>query len=300
VKPLRIGTRRSRLALVQAEIVCAALAARDVATEIVPMTTSGDEGAAAVSSPQGLKGLWIDTILDALESREIDVAVHSAKDLPAEDEGGFVIAAVPLRTHPLDVLITRAKTLPSGAVVGTSSLRRQSQLLASFPGLKVTAFRGNVDTRLRKLDGGEVDATVLAEAGLVRLGLTHPHARTLSLKQMVPAPGQGCLAIQCRDDDDTALQTLTPLDDPASHRAFDVERSLMWRVGGGCALPLGAFAKIMPKGAVHLTALVATPDGDRVIRVEEEGTDDEAVAGQAASALIAGGAEEILAEVRGT
>jgi hydroxymethylbilane synthase len=300
VKPLRVGTRRSRLALVQAEIVCAALDASGVTTQIVPMTTSGDEGAVAASSPQGLKGLWIDTILDALESGEIDVAVHSAKDLPAEDEGGFAIAAVPLRMHPFDVLITRAKTLPSGAVVGTSSLRRQAQLLASFPGLKVTEFRGNVDTRLRKLNDGEVDATVLAEAGLARLGVTPPHAQTLSLEQMVPAPGQGCLAIQCRDGDDATLETLTPLDDPSSHRAFDVERSLMWRVGGGCALPLGAFARITPEGAVHLTALVATADGDRVIRVEEEGTDDEAVAGEAARALIAGGADEILAEVRGT
>jgi hydroxymethylbilane synthase len=302
VKPLRVGTRRSQLALAQADIVCASLAANGVTTEVVPMATSGDEGTtgAPATSPQGLKGLWIDTILDALESGHIDIAVHSAKDLPAEDEIGFVIAAVPSRPHPFDVLIMRESELPRGAVVGTSSLRRRAQLLASFPGLKVTEFRGNVDTRLRKLADGEVDATILAEAGLARLGIAPPHARTLSLEQMVPAPGQGCLAVQCRDDDDAAIDALTPLDDPVSHLALDVERSLMWRVGGGCALPLGAFAQITPEGLVHLTALVATADGDQVIRVEEEGADGETVAGLAARALIAGGAEEILAEVRGT
>jgi hydroxymethylbilane synthase len=300
VKPLKIGTRRSRLALVQADIVATSLATNGVRSEIVPMTTSGDEGVAVATSPQGLKGLWIDTILDALESGEIDIAVHSAKDLPAEDENGSVIAAVPARLHPFDVIVTRESTLRPGAVVGTSSLRRRAQLLASFPGLSVTEFRGNVDTRLQKLADGEVDATILAEAGLVRLGVSPPYARTLTLEQMVPAPGQGCLAVQCRDDDDAAIDALTSLDDPLSHQAFDVERSLMWRVGGGCALPLGAYAEITPEGLVHLTALVATADGDRVIRVEEEGTDPEAVAGAAARALIAGGAEDILAEVRGT
>lgn len=298
MKPLRIGTRRSRLALVQAEIVAASLATNGITTEIVPMTTSGDEGAVAAASPQGLKGLWIDTILDALESGEIDIAVHSAKDLPAEDAGGFMIAAVPPRTHPFDVLIMRERQLPPGAIVGTSSLRRRAQLLASFPGLKVTDLRGNVDTRLRKLADGEVDATVLAEAGLARLGVTPEHARSLTLEQMVPAPGQGCLALQCRDDDDAAIDALTPLDDALSHQALDVERSLMWRVGGGCALPLGAFAQISPEGTVSLTALVATADGDHVIRVQEQGTDGEAVAGLAARALITEGAEEILAEVR--
>lgn len=300
MKPLRIGTRRSQLALVQAEIVRASLATNGVAAEIVPMTTSGDEGAVVVASPQGLKGLWIDTILDALESGQIDIAVHSAKDLPAEDDEGFVIAAVPRRLHPFDVLITRESRLPPGAIVGTSSLRRRAQLLASFPGLKVTDFRGNVDTRLRKLADGEVDATILAEAGLARLDVSPPYARTLTLEQMVPAPGQGCLAIQCRDDDDAAIDVLAPLDDALAHQALDIERSLMWRVGGGCALPLGAFAEITPEGLVRLTALVATADGDHVIRVEEAGTDGETVAGQAARALIAGGAEEILAEVRGT
>jgi len=300
VKPLKIGTRRSPLALVQAGIVASGLATNGVMTEIVPMATSGDEGAAVAMSPQGMKGLWIDTILDALESGGIDVAVHSAKDLPAEDDDGYVIAAVPPRSHPFDVMVTRENRLRPGALVGTSSLRRRAQLLASFPGLRVIEFRGNVGTRLRKLADGEVDATILAEAGLVRLGIEPAYARTLSLEQMVPAPGQGCLALQCREDDDAAIDALTSLDDPLAHQALDVERSLMWRVGGGCALPLGAYAEITPGGLVRLTALVATADGDHVIRVEEEGTDGEAVAGEAARGLIAEGAEDILAEVRGT
>jgi hydroxymethylbilane synthase len=245
-----------------------------------------------------LKGLWIDTILDALEDGEVDVAVHSAKDLPAEDEDGFVIAAVPERADPLDLLITRDDRLPGGAVIGTSSLRRRAQLLASFPGLEVVDLHGNVDTRLRKLADGEVDAVVLAAAGVARLGIDPPYARTLPLTQMVPAPGQGCLALQCRDDDDEAIAVLRTVDHPVSHVAMDAERSVMWRLGGGCALPLGVFAELHgTPWTVRLAAVIATPDGSRSIRVHEEGPDPEEVASDAAKALIAAGAEEILAEV---
>ena len=299
MSPLRIGTRRSLLALAQADIVAQGLEADGVMTEIVPLSTSGDEGATAERSLQGMKGLWIDRILDALEDGEIDVAVHSAKDLPAEDDEGFTIAAVPAREHPFDVLVTRDGTLPPGALVGTSSLRRRAQLLAAFPGLRVTEFRGNVDTRLRRLANGDVDATVLAEAGLRRLGIEPTHAHVLTPDQMVPAPGQGCLAVQCRDDDQDTVDVLRVLDDAPSHRALDVERSLMWRLGGGCALPLGAYAETSEDGQIKLIALVCTPEGDRLIRVEEVGVDAEAVAQGAAQALIAGGAEEILGEVRG-
>lgn len=296
---LRIGTRRSKLAVVQAELIRDALAATGVGAEIVPMSTTGDEGTSAATAPQGLKGLWTDSILDALDSAHIDIAVHSAKDLPAEDDDGFVIAAVPERANPLDLLITREESLPSGAVIGTSSLRRRAQLLAAFPGLRVVGFHGNVDTRLRKLKEGEVDAAILATAGLERLGITPRFARALPITQMVPAPGQGCLAVQCRDDDEETRAVLAPLDHAASHTAYDTERSLMWRLGGGCALPLGAFAELESDGVViHLVAVIATVDGDQVIRVEEQGTDPEVVAAAAAKALIAAGAEEILAEVR--
>ncbi len=149
---------------------------------------------------------------------------------------------------PVDLLITRESSLPPGAVIGTSSLRRRAQLLAAFPGLRVVELRGNVDTRLRKLEDGEVDAAILAAAGLARLGIAPPFARPLPLTQMVPAPGQGCLAVQCRDGDDATRALLAPLDHPASHTALDTERSLMWRLGGGCALPLGAFAEFDERG----------------------------------------------------
>ncbi|MEO8477759.1 MAG: hydroxymethylbilane synthase [Actinomycetota bacterium] len=293
---LRIGTRRSALALAQAEEVAARLGAHGTSAEIVPMKTSGDEGAAPDASPQGLKGLWIDTILDALEAGEIDLAVHSAKDLPAEDDDGFVIGAVPERADPRDVLITRDARLKPNAVIGTSSLRRRAQLLAAFPGLSVAPLRGNVDTRLRKLADGEVDAAVLAAAGLSRLGIEPAHARPLEAAEMVPAPGQGCLALQCRDDDDRTMEALAPLDHRISHLALDAERSLMWRLGGGCALPLGAFATV-DGDAVRLIAMIATPDGALVLRVDETAGTPEDVAALAARALIAAGAEEILAEV---
>lgn len=297
---LKIGTRRSKLALAQAEEVRRSLAVHHVSVEIVPMTTSGDEGATVAGSPQGLKGLWIDTILDALDNEDIDLAVHSAKDLPAEEDDGFVIAAVPARAEPWDVLITREPgALPEGAAIGTSALRRQAQLLAGFPGVTVRDLRGNVDTRLRKLAEGEVDAAVLAAAGLERLGLAPAHALPLPLTVMVPAPGQGCLALQCRDDDDQTRELLAPLDHTASHAALDAERSVMWRVGGGCALPLGAYAEPI-EGGLRLTAVIAVPDGSEILRVERSAETPEGVAALVAKDLIDGGAERILDEARAT
>ena len=294
---LRIGTRRSPLALAQAEEVRGRLEGNGVSAHVVPMTTSGDEGATADSSPQGLKGLWIDTILDALEAGEIDLAVHSAKDLPAEDDEGFTIAAVPERVDPFDVLVCRdAASLRPGASIGTSSLRRRAQLLAAFPGLEVVDLRGNVGTRLRKVEDGVVDAAVLAAAGLARLGLDPPHAKHLPLALMVPAPGQGCLAVQTRVDDENAMEAVAPLDHAPSHRALDTERSLMWRLGGGCSLPLGAFATIGTE-AISLDAVIATADGTTVLRAESEGATPEDVAAVAAKDLIERGAERILAEV---
>jgi hydroxymethylbilane synthase len=297
VSALRIGTRRSPLALAQAEEIRVRLEATGIMADIVPMQTSGDEGARADESPQGLKGLWIDTILDALESGDIDLAVHSAKDLPAEDDDGFTIAAVPEREDPADVLVCRRPgELPGGALIGTSSVRRQAQLLAAFPGLEVVELRGNVETRLRKLEEGKVDAAVLAAAGLSRLGLAPANARSLPLAMMVPAPGQGCLAVQARDDDDDTIAAVAPLDHAASHRALDAERSLMWRLGGGCSLPLGAHATIGVE-SVSLTAVIATADGTTVLRVETEGATPEDAAAAAAKELIGQGAERILAEV---
>jgi hydroxymethylbilane synthase len=297
VSALRIGTRRSPLALAQAEEVRSRLEGIGVIAEVVPMSTSGDEHADAESAPKGLKGLWIDAILDALEAGQVDLAVHSAKDLPAEEDEGFTIAAVPPRADPADVLVCRTDgDLRPGALIGTSSLRRRAQLLAAFPGLEVIDLRGNVGTRLRKLEAGEVDAAVLAAAGLERLGIEPPNARPLPITMMVPAPGQGCLAVQTRDDDEDAMEAVSPLDHVPSHRALDAERSLMWRLGGGCALPLGAHA-VFDAESVRLVAVIATTDGTTVLRAEADGATAEDAAEAVAKDLISQGAERILAEV---
>ena len=257
------------------------------------MSTSGDESAPSSDAPAGLKGLFVDTILDALEREEIDVAVHSAKDLPAEDDEGLIIAAVPPRADPADVLVLRDATLRAGAVIGTSSIRRRAQLLRAFPGVTVSDLRGNVDTRLRKVTEGVVDAAVLALAGLTRLGVTPPRSAPLGLDMMVPAPGQGALAIQAREDDLPTLTALAPLDHAESRAALEAERSLMWRIGGSCALPLGALATV--DGArIEMLAVVISPDGSRIARVEVVSDSPEGAAALATKELIAQGAEEIL------
>jgi hydroxymethylbilane synthase len=296
VSTLRIATRRSALALAQAEQVAAMLSANAFRSEIVPMSTSGDEGASATGSTSGMKGLWIDRIVEALRGGEVDLAVHSAKDLPAEDEEGVVIAAVPKRADPLDILIGRLEKLQPGMVVGTSSLRRRAQLLAGFPGMGVTGIRGNVDTRLRKLAEGEVDGLVLAAAGLQRLGVEPAHARRLRVDEMIPAPGQGCLAIQAREEDRSTRAVLSVLDDSASRRALDAERALTKLLGGGCDVPMGAFAAA--KGdRLRLVAVVASADGAKLVRSAAEGTDPAGVASMLAQRLRAEGAEAILAEL---
>jgi hydroxymethylbilane synthase len=301
VTPLRIGTRRSALALAQAEEVRSRLAEHGTATVLVPMTTSGDEGTTPVANaPQGAKGLWIDTILESLERGVIDLAVHSAKDLPADDGDGIVIAAVPERLDASDVLVTREARLPSGATIGTSSLRRRAQLLASDPSLTIVELHGNVDTRLRKVADGEIGAAVLAAAGLSRLGVTPKHVLRLGIDEMVPAPGQGCLAIQARDDDEETIANLAPLDHRPSHVALDAERSLMWRLAGGCSLPLGAYATVDRNGRVSMVAIVVSPDGARTARVSVDGGNAEAVAARAAKELIAAGAETILSALERT
>ncbi len=261
------------------------------------MTTSGDEGASSSGSPQGLKGLFIDTILDALDNGAIDLAVHSAKDLPAEDDEGYTIAAVPLRENPHDVLITRGPSLPDGSRVGTSSPRRRAQILRAFPAVTVVDLRGNVGTRLRRVEEGDIDAAVLASAGLARLGLAPAHATELTLEQMVPAPGQGALAVQCRDDDEDVRSVLASIDHRDSHTALEAERSVMWRLGGGCALPLGAYATVDEEGGVHLVAVVATADGDRLFRAEAARSTAEAAAAAVTKDLLAEGAEKILADL---
>jgi hydroxymethylbilane synthase len=291
---VRIGTRRSRLALAQASEVAERLTAVGVESELVPMTTSGDRAGPVGATLAGVKGLFVAEIVRALQEERIDIAVHSAKDLPSTDDEGVIVAAVPPRADPSDMLITRDGALEPGSNVGTSSLRRRAQLLAWRPDIVVNDLRGNVDTRLRRLERGELDAVVLAAAGLARLGLRLGHAEALPV---VPAPGQGSLAVQVRAHDDETRTATTAIDDPESRAAFEAERELVARLGGGCALPLGALATT-DGGTVRMTALVAAPDGRRVVRAEVASETPSGAAELAAAELRAQGAEEILRQVR--
>ena len=295
---LRIGTRRSRLALAQAGEVAGRLAHLGIETELVPLSTAGDRGAPATASDAGVKGLFVAEIVQALVRGDVELAVHSAKDLPAEDYDGVIVGAVPPRADALDVMVTREPgAVAGGASVGTSSLRRRAQLARWRPDLRIVELRGNVDTRLAKLDAGEVDALVLAAAGLARLGVSPAHASTLATDVMIPAPGQGALALQVRRDDGATRAVLERLDDPPSRLAFEAERAVMAALGGGCALPLGAYATVGVDG-VHLIAVVATPDGAEVVRAEARAADPTEAAGQVVEVLRSAGAERILSSLR--
>lgn len=312
---LRIGTRRSRLALAQAEEVAGRLRAAGFEAELIPMLTSGDRGARAELSRAGLKGLFVAEIVRALQEGRVDLAVHSAKDLPSEDPEGVVVAAVPPRAPAFDVLVTRDGELPEGGTIGTSSLRRRALLRGSTPYREPRArfaeLRGNVDTRLRKLAEGEVDGLVLAAAGLLRLGLWPSGASGSEVRlevegsfaarevAIVPAPGQGCLAVQARADDARAREAAAALDDPASRDALEAERVVVRALGGGCALPLGAHASRGPDGRLSLAAIVATPEGDRTAAADARGDDPRAVAAEVVARLRERGAGEILARARG-
>lgn len=295
---LRIGTRRSRLALAQANEIADGLRANGHTVELVPIVTSGDQGADPSSDPQGLKGLFVAEIVRALREGEVDLAVHSAKDLPADDPDDLVIGAVPPRSSPLDVLVTRDADLAPGARVGTSSVRRQAQILRWRPDVLLKDMRGNVDTRLRKLADGEVEALVLAAAGLLRLGIVPEHVQPLSVAEMTPAPGQGALAVQARADDGAAREALSRLDHAPSRAALTAERGLMLTLGGGCALPLGAFAEPLDDGRIRMVAIVLTPEGAGYARTEVEAATPEEVAELARLDLAASGADGILAAAR--
>ena len=296
---LRVGTRRSPLALAQAGEIVRLLDAAGIPARLVPLATAGDAGAGATpAGPAGRKGSFVGEIVRALLAGDIDVAVHSAKDLPAEDPPGVVIAAVPERADPLDVLVTRDGSLPDGAVVGTSSLRRRTQLVRWRPDVRVEDLRGNVDTRLRRLDEGVVDGLVLAAAGIARLGLRLAYAEPLELERMLPAPGQGALAVQVRGDDPAALRATDAFDHPASRTAFETEREIVRSLGADCALPLGAYAEVLGE-RVRVRALVADGRGSAASAdVTEAG--GAAAAAAAAAALLAGGAGPMLAAARGS
>jgi hydroxymethylbilane synthase len=301
VRKLVIATRKSRLALWQAQHIAALLRRlhRELEVELLPLSTRGDELIDRRLDEAGGKGLFVKELENAMADGRADLAVHSMKDMPAELPPGFALAAITAREDPRDVLVSRKfaalKEMQAGMSVGTSSLRRQAQISERHPGLEVRLLRGNVDTRLAKLDRGEYDAIVLAAAGLVRLGLEGRIAARLGTDEMLPAPGQGALGIECLADRDGVTALLAPLADAASAACVRAERTVSRALGGSCTIPLAALAEIA-KGGLRLRALVASPDGRRVARTECTGsvTDPEALGARAAQDLRRQGAEEIL------
>lgn len=260
------------------------------------ITTSGDRIVDRPLPEIGGKGLFTSELEAALRSGEAHVAVHSLKDLPVDDSPGIITAAIPVRETAFDVLVSNSGTLdqlPSAARVGTCSVRRTAQLLARRPDLTVLPLRGNVDTRLRKLKDGEYDAIVLAYAGLVRLGLDSHITETFSLEVMLPAPGQGALAIQCRADDVATRGLLASLHDSPTADSVSTERSFLSALGGGCSMPIAAYAEKI-EDQILLTGAVISPDGKRSIRLTAAGTDPHELGNLLARFVLERGGADIL------
>jgi hydroxymethylbilane synthase len=311
---LIIGSRGSKLALWQANWVRDQLIAAGYETEIRIIKTTGDKlQAVAPGDPipasmaqtvadAGSKGLFIKEIEEALLAGEIDVAVHSLKDLPTVQPEGLVLAAVPKREDARDVFIASnsqsLENLPPGARVATSSLRRQTQLRALRNDLVYVAMRGNLDTRLRKLERGECDALVLAAAGVHRLGLSDHITSYFSFDQMCPAVGQGALGIETRSDDARSKEAVSRLDNAATHHAVRAERAVLRRLGGGCQVPIAAHA-VVEDGNLHLRGLVASLDGAQLIHARTQGPalEAEQLGGKVAEDLLQQGARAILGSI---
>ena len=300
-KRLFIGTRGSKLALVQTEQVLEMMRKLepDVKYEIVPIRTKGDKlhdlGNTAVEG----KSMFTKEIEEALLSAKVDVAIHSMKDLTTDLPEGLVIAAVPRRVDARDVLVARSgimfKELQSGARIGTSSSRRRAQILAARKDLEMVEMRGNVDTRLRKLESGEYDAIVLAAAGLLRLGLDGKVTEYLSMDLMLPAVGQGAIAIQARENDQETKNLVSPLDHEPTRSAIEAERAFARKLGADCHNPVAAHAEV-ESGRLTLDGLVATPDGQQIVRsqIMSDSLNAEQVGEELAELLLSKGAATIL------
>ena len=301
---LIFATRPSALARWQTQWVIGALQGilPDLACEERVISTKGDRILDKPLPEIGGKGLFTQELEAELLSGAVHCAVHSLKDLPVQNVDGLTVGCIPVRAEVRDVLISKdgftLSTLPSNAIVGTSSLRRAAQLLAARPDLKIESLRGNVDTRLRKALEGQYDAILLAGAGLTRLGLGAHVTEWLPLNVMLPAPGQGALAVQCRADDQTTLGLLASLDDESTRSTVTAERAFLSGLGGGCAVPVAAYAQtavISHESGLKLTGLVISADGRKAIRVMGEGTNALQVGNEMAEKALAQGADEILA-----
>ena len=299
---LRIGSRGSQLALWQANHISTLLRERGHEVEIEIIHTTGDKITDVALAKVGTKGMFTKEIEEALAAGRVDLAVHSLKDLPTELPHGFEIAAITEREDPRDAFCSQhyssAEDLPQGARVGTSSLRRQAQLKAIRPDLDIHPLRGNVDTRLRKLQFSEYDAIILASAGLKRLGKTELIKQIIPAEIMCPAAGQGALGIEIREGDEKTRELLAFLNDPSARAATTCERALLNRLGGGCQVPIGAFAE-QRNGKLHLESIVADPDGSKVLRDSRDGDNPERLGNEAGAALLQRGGDQILEAVYG-
>ena len=301
---IRIATRKSALALWQANHVADALRTMTDVTrvELVPLTTRGDEVLDRSLQKIGGKGLFIKELEVAMAGGNADIAVHSMKDVPAEMPDGFCIAALLPRANPADALVgSSLSNLAQGARIGSSSLRRQAQLLALRPDISVKPLRGNVNTRLRKLEDGEYDAIVLACAGLQRLGLASHISETFSPEQMLPAAAQGVIGIECRDDASDLKKLLVQLDHAATNTTTTAERAVTMRLQADCQSPLATYGQIADT-TLSLQAMVASSDGRQIIRQQVSGTADDptALGIGLADKLLEMGAGELLAQSEST
>jgi hydroxymethylbilane synthase len=300
---LVFATRPSALARWQTQWVIAALQAAHpgLTCEEKVITTQGDKVLDKPLPEIGGKGLFTQELESELLSGAVHCAVHSLKDLPVENPAGLTLGCIPARAEVRDALISgkgyTLSSLPAGAVVGTSSLRRAAQILAARPDVTTQSLRGNVDTRLRKALDNQYDAIILAGAGLTRLGLDEHVTEWLSLDVMLPAPGQGALAIQCRVDDQPTLNLLAALEDDSTRKAVTAERQFLLGLGGGCAVPVGAYAELVNREQrieISLTGLVISPDGRQAIKVVGKGANPVELGRQLAKQALSQGANEIL------
>ena len=300
-KTLKIATRQSPLALWQANYVKDRLQQLypDLTIELVPMVTKGDVILDSPLAKIGGKGLFVKELENALLTQEADIAVHSMKDVPMQFPEGLGLAVICQREDPRDAFVSHSyrtfAELPQGAVVGTSSLRRQCQLKALRPDLDIRSLRGNVGTRLSKLDNGDYDAIILASAGLIRLGLADRIASFIDVEQSLPAAGQGAVGIECRTDDVQVHTLLAPLADAETTYCVRAERAMNNHLQGGCQVPIGGYA-VLQQGQLYLRALVGDIDGSRIIRAEGKNAVEnaEVLGVQIAEQLLAQGADKIL------
>ncbi len=302
---IRIATRKSELALWQAEHVAGKLDELPQVSKVtlLPLSTRGDEILDKSLQKVGGKGLFIKELEVAMQAQDADIAVHSMKDVPAEMPSGFCIAAVLKRASPADALVSATactlSELPPGAIIGSSSLRRQAQLLALRPDLEVSPLRGNVATRLEKMDSGDYQAIVLASAGLQRLGLQSRISEEFAPQQMLPAAAQGVIGIECDEDRDELRQILATLEHAETKMTTMAERAVALTLGANCQSPVASFATIVV-GTLTIDALVASTDGRRIIRDQATGpaSDAERIGTQVAERLIEQGANDILHEAQ--